>query len=150
MNIRCLSVAATTLAAGLALGAIAPAAAAAQPAAAQSAVSYTVEVKTGDVSGAGTDADVYIRLLGSRGTTTYMELDKEGDDRERNQLDRYPPFYLSDLGTLTQVRISFFPAGDSSDWYLDYVAVDPSNGPKVIFPCYCWFTKEENKHLNPA
>jgi hypothetical protein len=79
-----------------------------------------------------------------------MELDNPGDDRERGQLDSYGPFYLPDLGALSQVRVSFFPAGDSSDWYLDYVAVDPSNGSKIYFPCYCWYTHEENKHLDAA
>ena len=130
----------------------APVSAAAQPGTAQPAalVTYMIEVKTGGVANAGTDADVYIRALGSRSDTNYMELDNPGDDRERGDLDTYGPFYLSDLGTLTEVRVSFFPAGDSPDWYLDYVAVDPSNGEKVYFPCYCWYTGKENKHLFPA
>ena len=41
-------------------------------------------VKTGSVYGAGTDADVYIRI---NGTTGYIEkyLDEEGDDFKRGR-----------------------------------------------------------------
>lgn len=141
---------------GLALGAVAPAAAApvraAQPGAVRQAavVTYWIELKTGNVDYAGTDGDVYIRLLGDLGTSGYLKLDNPGDDRERNQLDTYGPFYLSDLGALQEVRVAFYLGGDSPHWYLDYVTVDPSNRPKDLFPCYCWFTKDENKHLDPA
>lgn len=149
--------AAAVLATGILLGAATPAAAApatldrrtgaVQPAA---VVTYTIEVKTGNVTGAGTDADVYIRLLGTLDTTNYMELDNPGDDRERGDLDVYKPFYLSDLGRLWQVRVSFYPAGDSSDWYLDYVIVRSSKGETFTFPCYCWFIYTANERLPAA
>ena len=45
---------------------------------------YSLEVYTGDVSGAGTDANVCVQLSGDRGESTAFILDKSGkDDFER-------------------------------------------------------------------
>ena len=36
---------------------------------------YTVKVQTSDDLGAGTDSDVFIRIIGERGTTKAFDLD---------------------------------------------------------------------------
>jgi len=140
--------AALMAAAALTVGAT-PASAAAAPHI-DAVVYYTIYVKTGNVGDAGTDADVYIRLIGSAGTTGYIELDNPGDDRKRNQIDTYGPMPLSDLGTLREVRIAFEPEGGSPDWYLDWVKVDSSSGRSDLFPCYCWISGDSNTRIPRA
>ena len=48
---------------------------------------YEVEVKTGDVRGAGTDANVYIEIYGENGNSGRHILDGPGNNFERNKTD---------------------------------------------------------------
>ncbi len=48
-----------------------------------------VLVKTSDVRGAGTDADVFISIYGPLGDTGEQELDASGNNFERGQVRDY-------------------------------------------------------------
>ena len=72
-----------------------------------------MSVKTGNVTGAGTDANVFITLIGSHGDSGERRLDddaaknpapKTRDKFEKNQTDK---FWIksADLGELKQLRI---------------------------------------------
>ena len=50
---------------------------------------YMVEIKTANVRGAGTDAKVEVKLNGESGSSDFVELDAEGDDREKGRTDEY-------------------------------------------------------------
>ena len=47
---------------------------------------WQVEVKTSDVRGAGTDADVFLTIYGPTGDTGERELASAGNNFERNQV----------------------------------------------------------------
>ena len=81
---------------------------------------YEIEIHTGDISGAGTDADVFIIVYGSQNTTDAMQLDTSIDNFEQNDID-YFNFSHSNLGNLLQIRIWHDDSGSGSGWYLDYV-----------------------------
>jgi hypothetical protein len=50
-------------------------------------VAHEVNFYTGDESGAGTDAQVFIKLFGIGGATSEMQVEKLGDRFERNRND---------------------------------------------------------------
>ena len=52
-------------------------------------VAYDVEVHTGTVRGAGTDANVFITLFGDKGDTPKLKLDGPGNLFESGQVDRF-------------------------------------------------------------
>eukprot|EP00967_Tisochrysis_lutea_P038149 scaffold45742_cov18-Tisochrysis_lutea.AAC.1 len=52
----------------------------------QCPVAASVRVRTGDVRGAGTDADVSIILIGSKGQSQEIQLESSADNFERNKV----------------------------------------------------------------
>uniref|UniRef100_A0A7S3VHN2 PLAT domain-containing protein n=1 Tax=Dunaliella tertiolecta TaxID=3047 RepID=A0A7S3VHN2_DUNTE len=69
---------------------------------------YQVRVRTGDVRGAGTDADVSIILIGSKGQSQEIQLESSADNFERNKLDEFKlDLGSQDLGDLQKVDIGF-------------------------------------------
>ena len=62
-------------------------------------VSYLVAVKTGSIRGAGTDANVFLKLFGGKGESKKLDL-KESDKKnkfEQGQTDQFK-FKTSDIG----------------------------------------------------
>ena len=56
------------------------------------ATSYRVSVKTGDVRGAGTDANAYIKIFGSEGDTGKISLKQSENTKnkfERGRVDQF-------------------------------------------------------------
>ncbi|KAF5837533.1 hypothetical protein DUNSADRAFT_4226 [Dunaliella salina] len=69
---------------------------------------YQVRVRTGDVRGAGTDADVSIILIGSKGQSPEIQLESSADNFERNKLDEFKlDLGNKDIGELQKVDIGF-------------------------------------------
>lgn len=86
---------------------------------------YCVTLRTHNVSGAGTDADVEVQLVGTIAESSWIPLDNPGDDREKGDVDIYY-LGLQDLGDPTRVRLrareeSATPDGPT--WNLDRVCV---------------------------
>ena len=50
-------------------------------------VPYEVSLYTGDVQNGGTDAEVYIKVFGSKGSTSEIKIDKMSDRFERGKID---------------------------------------------------------------
>lgn len=85
-------------------------------------VEYVVVTKTANVSGAGTDANVYVQLYGKLGRTGFIELETRSDNFERNSVDAFP-LTLEDLGAITWVCLKVDDAGLFPDWTVAYVKV---------------------------
>lgn len=60
---------------------------------------YTIEVKTGDRRGAGTDANVKFTLYGDKGESPTTTLNNARDNFERNKMDQFD-FECVDVGKL--------------------------------------------------
>ena len=102
---------------------------------------YQVEVFTGDVRWAGTDANVYLTLFGEYGDSGEKEL-LESNNRnkfERKQIDRFV-IRTADLGPLFKCFIRHDGSGFSSDWFLDRIEVT-QNRNKYVFVCERWLSK---------
>jgi len=70
-----------------------------------SATSYHARVKTGDVRGAGTDANVYIMIFGETGDTGKLQLRQADNTKDKWERGRTDMFTLEamDIGKVSTV-----------------------------------------------
>jgi hypothetical protein len=99
---------------------------------------YQVTIKTGCMNGAGTDADVYIKLIGKKGETQWVYLDKPNyNDFERCLVTSYG--VSGDVGEIYDVRLRVnFDGkhGDRPNWFCEWVKAYGK-----LFPINKWYTK---------
>lgn len=110
--------------------------------ASQTPVLYEVLVTTSGVSGAGTDAIVYLDIKGARGSLGKVALGATSDAKklfESNQTDKFQVQAASWLGDLTGVVVGHDNSGGFARWHLSEVKiVDPTNGNTYTFACNAW------------
>ncbi|SOE16238.1 PLAT/LH2 domain-containing protein [Streptomyces sp. 2323.1] len=102
---------------------------------------YRIAVYTGKKDGAGTDANVYITINGTRGSVGPIRLDNSGNNFERGKTDRFT-LGLRDVGRITSIKISHDNSGKKPGWYLNKVTIDVN----AKFSCYRWLAKDEDDH----
>lgn len=104
---------------------------------------YQVVVNTGNVEGAGTNANVYIRI---NGTTGYIEnqIDNEEDNYEKGSKDTLIFQGKDYIGTLRSVSVKRDNYGSSPEWYLETISVARSfskdgvkKGPENAYGIQC-------------
>jgi hypothetical protein len=105
---------------------------------------YKVTIKTGNRDNAGTDANVYITLYGTKGNSGEIYLDDPNrNDFERSNTDVFNVCPV-DLGNLTKIRLRHDNSGMAPGWYVDEVKVlDKITGKEWLFPVYRWFARDE-------
>uniref|UniRef100_A0A8C1Q280 Lipoxygenase homology domains 1a n=1 Tax=Cyprinus carpio TaxID=7962 RepID=A0A8C1Q280_CYPCA len=112
---------------------------------------YTVAVTTGDVYGAGTDANVFITLYGDMGDTGERKLRKSENSNkfERGSVDTFT-LEAVDLGQVFKIRVRHDNSMLSADWYLDQVeVVDQDTDEVFLFLCERWLSrKKEDKRID--
>eukprot|EP00736_Rhodelphis_marinus_P000918 Rmarinus@m.27357 len=108
---------------------------------------YLVQVATADRKGAGTDANVYIDIVGEHGATGKRILESGKNDFERGHCDPYR-IESPDLGDLQKIRIGHDNSGLGPGWMLDKVIIkNETTGKTWSFPCMRWFDKKEDDGL---
>ncbi|XP_065519706.1 lipoxygenase homology domain-containing protein 1 isoform X2 [Lathamus discolor] len=108
---------------------------------------YTLQVKTSDIGGAGTDANVSLILFGENGDSGTLPLKESNKSNkfERNQLDEFSFSDMLSLGDLCKVRIWHDNKGIAPGWHLEYVDVMDSAMDKTFrFQCDRWLAKGED------
>eukprot|EP00873_Tetraselmis_striata_P010472 jgi/Tetstr1/430736/TSEL_020527.t1 len=108
---------------------------------------YKVAVKTSDVRGAGTDANVHIVVYGERGDTGKHVLDNSKDNFERNMLDT---FFLehADIGKIYKIKLGHDNAGMGAAWHCDTVeVVNTKTSDTAFFRVKNWFDKKQGDKL---
>uniref|UniRef100_A0A3B4VR63 Lipoxygenase homology PLAT domains 1 n=1 Tax=Seriola dumerili TaxID=41447 RepID=A0A3B4VR63_SERDU len=107
---------------------------------------YTLRIKTGDKKYAGTDANVFMILYGTKDDTGIINLKASKTHKnkfERGMIDEFTVEAV-DIGSLKKLRIGHDNCG-SAGWFLDWVEIDaPSLGQKQRFPCGRWLDKGED------
>jgi hypothetical protein len=85
---------------------------------------YYLEIKTGTESGAGTDANIFVTLVGDKGTTREERLNSHisGDAFENGNLDK-AVLDLDDVGTIRDLLLRSDDTGSRSAWYPEYIRV---------------------------
>ncbi|XP_063051831.1 lipoxygenase homology domain-containing protein 1 [Engraulis encrasicolus] len=108
---------------------------------------YIVTVKTSDLSGAGTDANVSLVIFGENGDTGTLAL-KESSNRnkfERKQVDVFRFADIFSLGELSKVRVWHDNKGPAAGWHLEFIDIkDELMGETFRFPCDRWLAKNED------
>ncbi|XP_062933378.1 lipoxygenase homology domain-containing protein 1 isoform X1 [Cynocephalus volans] len=108
--------------------------------------SYTVTVKTSNVLGAGTDANVFIIIFGENGDSGTLALKQSANWNkfERNNTDTFNFSDMLSLGHLCKLRVWHDNKGIFPGWHLSYVDVkDNSRDETFRFQCDCWLSKSE-------
>ncbi|TKS84776.1 Lipoxygenase -like proteiny domain-containing protein 1 [Collichthys lucidus] len=108
---------------------------------------YNVRIRTGDKDYAGTDANVFMTLFGTKDDTGKISL--KGSKTHKNKFEQgmIDEFTVEavDIGPLKKVRIGHDNHGGASGWFVDWVEIDaPSLGQKLRFPCGRWLDKGED------
>ncbi|XP_061887966.1 lipoxygenase homology domain-containing protein 1-like [Entelurus aequoreus] len=107
---------------------------------------YVIQVKTSDVAGAGTDANVWIIVFGENGDTGTLALKEcnRSNKFERKQADTFRFADILSLGELSKVRVWHDNRGPSPGWHLDYIDVKDELLDKTFrFPCDRWLAKND-------
>lgn len=102
-------------------------------------VKYEIIVITGDVKGAGTDANVSVTIFGVNGDSGKRQLrQKLRNLFERGRTDRFLVEML-DLGELLRIKVEHDNRGSSCGWYLECIEVtNTANSVTTIFQCGKW------------
>jgi hypothetical protein len=94
---------------------------------------YRVTVLTGDKNGAGTDANIYIKLIADNDVTDWYILDNDADNFERGRPDVFE-FNLPNLGELRKIELRNDSSGSQPGWFLDRVIIlNESDGRQWTF-----------------
>ncbi|XP_075323805.1 LOW QUALITY PROTEIN: lipoxygenase homology domain-containing protein 1 [Odontesthes bonariensis] len=102
-------------------------------------VQYEIIIITGDVKGAGTNANVFITIYGVNGDSGKRHLQQKFHNLfKRGHTDRFV-LEMLDLGELLRVRVEHDGSNSSCAWYLQCVEVtNTANSVTTIFPCGNW------------
>lgn len=109
---------------------------------------YRIEVVTGDVRGAGTQAPAIVTLCGVSGHSTEFVIGNEQDESgfERGSCKKYELSVDSDIGPLKRIHVEQCEPSVTETgfgWFLDKIEVTGPNGQKITFPCYSWIGKND-------
>ncbi|KAK5900382.1 hypothetical protein CgunFtcFv8_025344 [Champsocephalus gunnari] len=111
---------------------------------------YEVVTVTGDVKGAGTDANVFVTLFGEFGVTPKVHLaSKSRTAFEKNKTDVFR-IKTHNVGAMKKLRIEHDNTGGlNASWFLDRVVVTDMHRPhlRFYFPCNNWLSREEGDNL---
>nr|KAG5694176.1 hypothetical protein BaRGS_016022 [Batillaria attramentaria] len=111
-----------------------------------STTTYHVHVKTGDVRNAGTDANVFLKIFGSKGDTDSLKLHSSEQGSNKFEKGRTDLFKLetTDIGKIKKIKIGHDNSKPSAGWFLDEVRIDiPSRGEQYRFACHRWLADDE-------
>ncbi|KAF5839075.1 Lipase/lipooxygenase [Dunaliella salina] len=108
-----------------------------------SVVAYNFKITTADVRGASTDADVYVSLHGTKGSTPVTSLPSQPENFERGITDSFR-LLLQDVGEVHSMTIGHNNHGQGPDWCMEMAEVrriesEESKGSTYYFPCNKWF-----------
>jgi len=108
------------------------------------ATTYEVVVKTGNLRGSGTDANVFLNIQGKTLSSGKRKLDNMWNNFEAGQTDKFSIESI-DVGKIRSITIGHDNSGIGPDWYLEYITItNLTNKKSVKFPVSRWFSKDED------
>lgn len=116
---------------------------------------YKITVKTSNITGAGTDANVFVSLFGPNGDSGELELKKSETNTnkfEKNKTDVFVFKGVLSLGELTKLRVRHDNSGNllgNAHWHLEYIEVEDLGDRKTYrFDCNKWLSvSKDDKQL---
>ncbi len=109
---------------------------------------YTIKVYTGNIAGAGTDANVKLVIEGTKGKTPPIRLNElvAKNVFEAGNLDIFK-IVSKNLGELRKITVSHDEQWLADGWYLNKIVIEnPQQKKHWEFPCYTWLDKSEAPH----
>lgn len=105
---------------------------------------YTIIIQTGNIFGAGTDANVYVQLHGTEGSSEVMYLDDPAADNfETGSVDEFG-MELPDFGFIEGILLGHDNTGDGPGWFVDFVVVrNEDTEEEWEFPIERWLAEDE-------
>ncbi|KAF6716953.1 Arachidonate 5-lipoxygenase [Oryzias melastigma] len=105
---------------------------------------YQVTVYTQNVTFAGTKDDVYITLVGQRGSSKHMKMGRNKFFFHRGHESTFIVTCSADLGPLLQIHLEKRGVVTKDKWLPAKVEVRSPHGKLYTFPIYHWLTKKQN------
>lgn len=107
-------------------------------------VNYNLNIFTGDIKYAGTDAKVYVELFGGKnGEESSGKIMLNGGKFEKGNIDKIT-IQAKMLSPLSKILVGHDNSGNNPGWFLDKIEVEtPTVGMKQVFPCERWLAKDE-------
>lgn len=99
------------------------------------------------MKGAGTDANVYMWLVGEKGKTDRLELKNSLTNLNKFESGCLDVFNMDakDVGQAKSMTIGHDNSGFGASWFLECVTVtDLADGKEFYFPCSKWFDKDKD------
>lgn len=108
---------------------------------------WSIYVYTSNVKGAGTDANVYVQIYGSKASSAQFNLEAKGSNPfEAGKCDKFDKD-LPEIGRPVKVKIGHDNKGGFAGWHLDKVVLQNNiTNEKFTFPCNRWLAKDELDH----
>jgi hypothetical protein len=110
-------------------------------------VLYKIHVRTSDLKGAGTDANVFLSITGALDSVQSLELkyDEDRADKFESGSEDVFEFHLPALGDIISVKVSRDNFVDfASAWHLqDVEIIDTTARKSFLFNCCQWLSKHE-------
>lgn len=107
---------------------------------------YKIFITTSNLKLAGTDANVYINLIGRINESGKISLEKSLTNKnkfEQGKTDVFE-FEAPDVGTLKKIRIGHDNKGIGAGWHLKEVVVESArDGRRWFCECNRWLDKTE-------
>ncbi len=109
---------------------------------------FKIDVTTGDVNNAGTNANVFITLFGDSASSDEKQLDTPNhDDFERGKTDTFNILTSRNLGNLTRIRIRHDNSGFYKGWFLERIVItNVDTGRRWTFNAHRWLATDEGDH----
>lgn len=110
-----------------------------QPLIEDNIITYIIKTITSNIKGAGTSANVKIKLIGVQNSSNFMTLESANTNFQKGTTDEFF-FYCKDLGDLAKIIISHDDSGWSPSWHLDCINIKVEEIKKEWqFDCQQWF-----------
>ncbi|KAM4028013.1 oxygen-regulated protein 1 [Anomaloglossus baeobatrachus] len=110
-------------------------------------VKHNILVYTGDIRGAGTDANVFVTLFSDNGNSFGpVQLKQPLEDIKPFQIGQVATFIISakNIGRISHIEISHDGKGLGNGWFLEKVEiVTESTNEAALFPCNRWLAEDE-------
>jgi len=112
---------------------------------------FEIEVTTGDIECAGTDANVFINIIGEKGETGTQKLSNSSSSAHLNKFEKgntdvFTLEVKTEVGKLKAMEINHDSWGLGSSWFLEKVKIkNLDENEEQIFLIRQWLDKNSEK-----
>ncbi|MEE9430456.1 MAG: PLAT/LH2 domain-containing protein [Melioribacteraceae bacterium] len=110
---------------------------------------YSVDITTGTLPGAGTNANVSLDIIGSKGSTNFFNVNSY--IKSKDFITGYTESFtlpLKDIGQIKEVKVKSDSSGFNNNWFLNRIIISKQGQTKhSIFSFFNWIKPDTNYTL---